>query len=204
MSTKKYWVDHPLLGTMWKTKSSRFGAADRLRIRAWWKGISLGILSAYVLVLSVVPKYLDIGTVDHHTDMIGLVGLAAAVLMLVLSVVSLFDEDKIRSNYMHDNARDISDLYHAYKLRLLEGEQKPTEQEIEEVRTQYQLILAKCPFNHDPIDYDKTMLSVLHDQGGVARWRTFRHVIWWIYDVYFWPVCSGVTPLVLFLWFLHI
>ncbi|WKL56684.1 SLATT domain-containing protein [Asticcacaulis sp. ZE23SCel15] len=192
------WKVHPLLGTMWKTKNSRFHAADRLRARGWWKGIALSILSAYVLVLSVIPKFIEIGSEGAHRDYIGLVTLAASIIILVFAVIALFDEDKLRYNYMHDNAKAIASLYHEYKLQIdaavKEGRPQP---ESATVNERYQALLEQCQFNHDAIDWLKTSIDIGEEEGKSVWWMKFRLVAWTAYDVYFWPCLAMVFPLIL-------
>ncbi|WP_156402339.1 SLATT domain-containing protein [Caulobacter sp. Root1472] len=191
------WRVHPLLGTMWKTKSSRFHAADRLRSRGWWKGIALSVLSAYVLVLSVVPKFIeDTGAVAHR-DYIGLVALTASIFLLVFSVMSIFDEDKLRYNYMLDNAKDIANLYHIYKLEIdaanKAGAALPAS---DATNAKYQLAIEKCPFNHDRIDWLKTTIEIDKEEGKPVFWKRVHYVSWMFYDIYFWPVASMIIALV--------
>lgn len=191
------WRVHPLLGTMWKTKNSRFHAADRLRSRGWWKGIALSVLSAYVLALSVVPKFIEDAGASAHRDYIGLVALTASIFLLVFSVMSMFDEDKLRYNYMLDNAKDIANLYHAYKLQIdaatKSGADLPSP---DVINTQYQLAIEKCPFNHDRIDWLKTTIDIGKEEGKPVIWKRVHYIAWMFYDIYFWPVLSMVVALV--------
>jgi len=149
----------------------------------------------------VIPKFIDASSSSTHGDYFGLVGLAAAVLLLVLSVVSLFDEDKLRSNYMHDNARDIADLYHSYKLRVVDAHEALSLDAVESIRAQYQLILDKFPFNHDPIDWESTSLTILRERGKPPATRLTLYALWKFYDLYFWPLSSVVLPLIPLIYF---
>lgn len=192
------WRVHPLLGTMWKTKNSRFHAADRLRQRGYWKGIALSFLSAYVLVLSVVPKYLeDVGS-SAHRDYIGLIALSASIILLIFSIMSIFDEDKLRSSYMHDNAKAITALYHSYKLAIdtaaKGGHSAPSSDTVNE---QYQEIMEKCPFNHDSIDWLKTTIDIDGEEGKETKGMK-RKLRWWMfYDIGLWPTLSIGVPIIL-------
>lgn len=191
------WRVHPLLGTMWKTKNSRFHAADRLRSRGWWKGIALSVLSAYVLVLSVAPKFIESTGADAHRDYIGLVALTASIFLLVFSVMSIFDEDKLRHNYMLDNAKEIASLYHAYKLEIeaakAAGAPAPSS---DAVNAKYQLIIEKCTFNHDGVDWLKTTIDIADEEGKPALWNRVRYAFWMFYDIYFWPIASIIITLI--------
>ncbi|MDP2011582.1 MAG: SLATT domain-containing protein [Phenylobacterium sp.] len=192
------WRVHPLLGTMWKTKNSRFHAADRLRSRGWWKGIALSVLSAYVLVLSVAPKFIESNGGDVHRDYIGLAALTASIFILVFSIISIFDEDKLRCNYMLDNAKEIASIYHAYKLAIdvasKSGAPPPPS---DTVNLEYQLLIEKCPFNHDAIDWLKTTIDIAEEDKIPVGWKKIRLVIWMFYDIYFWPLASIVITSIL-------
>jgi len=192
------WEVHPLLGTMWKTMTSRFHAAGRLRTRSWWKGIALSILSGYVLVLSVVPKFVAWGHEGANQDYIGLITVAASILILVFSVVSIFDEDNLRSNYMQDNAKSVSSIYREYKLSIEEANQdgQPVPPS-EKVNDRYQAVLERCPFNHDPIDWLKTRIDILVENKKIARAEKFKLSVWLFYDIYFWPILAISSPWVL-------
>lgn len=192
------WRVHPLLGTMWKTKNSRFHAADRLRQRGYWKGIALSFLSAYVLVLSVVPKYLEGVGSGAHRDYIGLIALSASIVLLVFSVISIFDEDKLRSSYMHDNAKAITALYHSYKLAIdtaaKNGQSPPSGDTVNE---QYQAIMDKCPFNHDSIDWLKTSIDIGKEEEEDTNGMKAKLRLWMFYDIGLWPALSILIPIIL-------
>ncbi|RYG58047.1 MAG: SLATT domain-containing protein [Alphaproteobacteria bacterium] len=191
------WRVHPLLGTMWKTKNSRFHAADRLRSRGWWKGIALSVLSAYILVLSVVPKFVESIGGNTNADYIGLVAIAASVFILVFSITSIFDEDKLRSSYMHDNAKEIASLYHAYKLEI-DGAIKAgsTFPSPEITNSKYQSIIEKCPFNHDAIDWLKTSIDIALEENKPVKTKQAQLFFWMFYDIYFWPAFAVIAALV--------
>ena len=192
------WKVHPLLGTMWKTKNSRFHAADRLRARGWWKGIALSVLSAYVLVLSVVPKFIEGVGESSHRDYVGLIALTASIFILVFSVMSIFDEDKLRYNYMHDNAKEIGKLYHAYKLEIdAASHDSRALPDSAAVNEKYQAALEKCPFNHDAVDWLKTSIDVCIEEGRSVGWKKAQLAGWMFYDIYFWPVLTIVSPIVI-------
>jgi len=195
------WKVHPLLGTMWKTKNSRFHAADRLRSRGSWKGIALSILSAYVLVLSVIPKFIAGNIESAHQDYIGLIALTASIIILVFSIISLFDEDKLRYNYMHDNAKAIASLYHEYKLQVAEAnrEGRPVPDSAP-VNERYQSLLERCPFNHGAIDWLKTSIDIGVEEGQKVGRKRVQLAFWMFYDIYFWPLLAVTVPWVVAFW----
>lgn len=201
MPANPHWITYPLMGTIWKTKNSRFNASDRLRRRQWWKNAALSIMSAYLVGLSIAPKYLANQIVPTGFDYLGFVPVLASILLLAMSVMSAFDEDGIRSRYLHDNAKHLSDLYHDFKTDAVDHEAglaprpDPTD-----YQKRYKSIMALCPYNHDPIDYERTVIDIKKDEGApTLRSEIVFAVKSWI-DAYLWPLLVIVSIPVLFLW----
>lgn len=189
------WEANPLMGTIWKTKNSRFNAADRLRRRHWWKTIALGVMSIYILALSVLPKFLTTDQASAEFDFVGFTPVVASVLVLVLSIMTAFDEDVVRSKYLYDNAKALSNLYHHYKLF---AESAPTAEELNEfgdrMRKRYDKAMGRCPYNHDDLDFKKTLLDIARDSKMPRAMLAIRCGIGELFDIYFWPVVAMLFP----------
>ncbi len=181
---------YPLARTLMITRASRFNAAGRLKHRVWWKNTALALLSAYVLALSILPKFLAVPTRPPEFDLLGFAPIVASALILVFSVLVAFDDDPVRQRYLYDNGKRLSDLYHRYKLAIVEG--TVNADFTSATRRQYEKAMNRCPYNHDDLDYDKAML---HDLGSRAHFGgkvslAVRHFA----DVYLWPLIAVAVP----------
>jgi hypothetical protein len=172
------------------TRASRFNAASRLKRRVWWKNAALALLSAYVLALSILPKFLAEPTQQPNFDLLGFAPIVASALILVFSLLVAFDEDQVRQRYLYDNGKRLSDLYHRYKLAINEG--KADSDFTALTRRQYEKAMNRCPYNHDDLDYDK---AILHDLGGKARFtEKVSLAVRQFIDVYLWPLIAVAVP----------
>lgn len=195
MSNSLLWETHPFLGTIWKTKNSRFNAYERLSKRHWWKTASLAIMSGYVVAGSILPKFVPTVIDASGVDYIGFAVTAASLLVLALGVIAAFDEDNVRAKYLHDNAKEIGELYHRYKLLLLRS---PTPVEIaafeDKTRRRYERSISRCPYNHDELDYKKTLIDIKRDSGIATRWDSIVYGWLSFRDIYLWPSAALLVP----------
>lgn len=201
MPANPHWIAYPLMATLWKTKSSRFNASDRLKRRQWWKNAALAIISAYMVGLSIAPKYLGADISMGSFDYLGFIPVLASVLLLVMSVMSAFDEDGVRSRYLHDNAKLLSDLYHDFKTEAVDhAAGLSVRPDPVAYQAQYKAIMATCPYNHDPIDFERTNLDIRREESSVPfltiAWFELR--VWT--DCYLWPALVVVSIPLLFIW----
>lgn len=187
------WEKYPLLKTMMKLRMSRFNASERLSNRYRWQSMALVVFSIYVLGLSILPKYMPV-PIDAKYDVIGFATAFSSVFVVALSAYSAFSEDVVRAKYLHDNAKQVTNIYHQYKLQIDEFESKggtiPQTSHFEE---EYRRIMDSCPYNHDHIDY-QSIRSEIEKLNIIEKfWIKTRILL----SIYFWPTAAFLGPPVL-------
>jgi len=146
---------------IWSTKGDRFEADKRLTIVAKMSNISLSILSAYLIIASLISVY------NLHSEikieLINYVVTALSILLLVLSQYENAQNYSLRAKDFHNCGLELSSLYN--QLRLFKTlNPNSTENEKREfaikLSQEYQNVLAKYA-NHISIDYDNFKLAHL-------------------------------------------
>ncbi|WP_312208217.1 SLATT domain-containing protein [Empedobacter sp.] len=146
---------------IWSTKGARFEADKRLTIVAKMSNISLSILSAYLIIASLISVY------NLHSEikieLINYVVTALSILLLVLSQYENAQNYSLRAKDFHNCGLELSSLYN--QLRLFKTlNPNSTENEKREfaikLSQEYQNVLARYE-NHISIDYDNFKLAHL-------------------------------------------
>lgn len=184
------WEKYPLLNTMMKLRKARFNASERLSKRYRWHSISLVVFSIYALSLSILPKYISFGQAETN-DIIGFATVVSSVFVVALSVYSAFSEDVVRGKYLHDNAKQVSNIYHEYKLQIDECETKGGKPpETMGFEQKYRIIMDACPYNHDQVDYQSI-------RSELEKLNWFEKSVIWVSvnaSLYFWPIIAIAGP----------
>ena len=188
--SQKLWEKYPLLSTMSKLRASRFNAAERLAKRYRWHSLSLVVFSIYVIALSVTPAFFPDLSLSVR-NVTGFVSIVSSVFVVALSVYSAFSEDVVRGKYLHDNAKKVTNLYHQYKIDVLNHENDSTHQlDTPRYEREYATIMDACPYNHDGIDYKSAMIQI----DGVKGRRKILMSLALASDMYFWPTLAITLP----------
>lgn len=140
---------------IWSTKGARFQADKRLKKKSKLSMISLAVLSAYLIIASLISVY-NISN-GNNENLINYSITALSILLLVVSMFENSQDYKLRANNYHNCGLELGILYS--KLRIFKTLRKePSDFEIynfcQEMTEKYQSVLNKYD-NHDPIDYDK-------------------------------------------------
>ncbi len=171
---------------IWSTKGARFEADKRLTIIAKMSNISLSILSAYLIIASLISVY-NIHS-DIKIELINYVVTALSIILLVLSQYENSQNYSLRAKDFHNCGLELSSLYN--QLRLFKT-LSPNSSEIEKkefaikLSQDYQNILAKYE-NHLSIDYNNFKLAhqeyfknVKQDERFLIKFKSFRLRYFW-------------------------
>lgn len=195
----KLWEKYPLLNTMMKLRMARFNASERLNNRYRWQSMALVVFSIYVLGLSILPKYMPV-PIDIKYDVIGFATAFSSVFVVALSAYSAFSEDVVRAKYLHDNAKQVTNIYQEYKLTVDEYEGKGGDKtDTQSFERRYRLVMDSCPYNHDQIDYH-SIRSVFEKVHPIEK---ITIVIRNFLGIYFWPILAFVGPPILVIFGFH-
>lgn len=144
---------------IWSTKGVRFEADKRLKTISKMSNISLSILSAYLIIASLISVYNINST--HSFNLINYIVTALSIILLVLSQYENSQDYKLRAKDFHNCGLELSILYN--KLRTFKTlNENASEYENRNFTTklseEYQVILSKYE-NHISIDYSNFMIN---------------------------------------------
>lgn len=144
---------------IWSTKSARFNADKRLKVKAKLSSISLAILSAYLIIASLISVY-NINS-NGEQNFLNYIITGLSILVLVLNQFESSQEYMLNAKGFHDCGLELSEIYN--ELRIFKTIKKnPTELEVylcgKNISEKYQTILKNYQ-NHSSIDYDMFQVS---------------------------------------------
>lgn len=162
-----------LVNTIWKTQGARFTAQRRLAAMHRWSLGSIAIASLYVVGLSLIPWFFEIGESDER--LLGLVTVLSAVGILVMSLLEAGERYEVRSERVHDCGLALGALMgeldvHVADARGTEG--------LTEYRQRYDAILKEHKENHERLDHRQFLASRRKD-FGIGWWHARAINIAW-------------------------
>jgi hypothetical protein len=138
-----------LYDKMWKTKGSRFNAYERLRRRQTRSAYATSLLSAYLIVLSLIGPFELVQATDMK--MISFFSVAVSIILLAFVTLENAAEYNLKGNNFHNCAKDIGRIFS--ELHALIEKNETDISKFEKIAEQYANILDKYD-NHSPLDYD--------------------------------------------------
>lgn len=140
---------------IWKTKGARFNAHRRLKNRHDWSLATIAFLSTYVIGITLLEYVPPLTLSSDQKDVIGFSAITLSLFILVVSLLEASKDYQLRAHELHHCARELSALYNKLRSVITSSvsPEEATEQALAISQT-YDLILDRCPENHDSIDYD--------------------------------------------------
>lgn len=138
---------------LWVTKGARFCADKRLLRLHTLSALATSFLSAYLIIVSLMPLYVTSISTKFPTNALPLLTTGISILLLVYTVIESSKDFKLRAHCFHQCALKISRLYN--ELRQLKGEpdQKAKKEGLRSISNRYDEVLEDYE-NHEAIDYD--------------------------------------------------
>lgn len=193
---------YPILITMSKSKASRFNAHERLSNKYKCHSLALAILSIYTIALTIFNKFIPSNN-QQLVNYLAFISSVFSVFIVALSVYLAFSEDAIRGKYLHDNAKKISNLYHRLKTLAVSQISNPRKIiKIMEFEQEYKEIMDSCPYNHNTIDYEISLIRIRTEKEIIklSKKEKFKDILVEICNLcsqYFWIIASITIPLIL-------
>jgi len=139
---------------LWTTKGARFAASHRNKIQNELSSKTLGYLSAYLTIVSLLVVY-KIPFEPIGENYLNFTITALSILILIFSQFETAKEFSIKSERFHQCSLEIGELYN--ELRIAKTFPNITEddrfQRIIDISKKYDKVLQKCE-NHNSIDFD--------------------------------------------------
>lgn len=171
---------------IWSTKGARFTADKRLRKKAIISNITLAIISAYLIITSLISVFeIDEGKNDN---IINYVITALSIMILVINQFENSQDYKLNAKNFHDCGLELSEIYN--ELRIFKTlKSNPTEFEtytfIKNLSLKYQNILKNYK-NHSPIDYKIFQISNLNYFKNISKYTVTKTKLMFYWEVYGW------------------
>jgi hypothetical protein len=141
-----------LVRRIWITRGARFVAHRRLATMHAWSTAAIAILSAYLLIASIVMSNDGVGISAAGRSLVNLGLTGVSLLLLVLSLLEGSRNYLLRSERLHDCAVELGALEH--KATLVKEYRDIAERTaaVAQLSEEYHSVLARCRENHDPLD----------------------------------------------------
>lgn len=140
----------------WRTSGARYNAARRLRQRETFSTISLAMLSALSIAAAVAQRVYSPQPGTPLDNYLTAVSVALGVFLLTISLLEWGAAYGAKADALHRNAEDLT-AYHlklAHVLARMDAGKIVEDSEVDALRTEYETIKDRCPYNHAPSDHE--------------------------------------------------
>lgn len=138
----------------WRTAGSRYNAARRLKQRETFSTFSLALLSALSVAAAVAQRIYSPQPGTPLDNYLTVVSVAAGVFLLAISLLEWGAANGAKSDALHRNAEELT----AYQIKLaqivaqIDAGAVLTNDEVDELRLEYDVAKNRCAHNHAPRD----------------------------------------------------
>src|SRR5690554_3947465 len=189
---------------LWSTKGSRFNADKRMRTKGNASNVSLAIISAYLIIASLITVFDFKLGVNQEVINFTIAGLS--ILVLVFTQFENAQKYDLIAKTHHDSGLKISELYN--RLRIFKTLVKdPADEEILEfakgIAEEYQVVLSNSG-NHATIDYQRFLMTNIEymkrtNPDKVSTLNKNIIAIRYYWNVYGWYFLLIVLPPIIFI-----
>jgi hypothetical protein len=186
---------------IWSTKSARFNANKRLKLKAKLSDVTISLISAYLIAAGLLSVY-GINDENNHINYL------ITVLSILLLVISQYESSRkhvLNAHIYHTSGLNIAKLYNELRIfktmNVLASDYEKLKF-IKDITSRYQFILDNSP-NHDNIDYNRFILERLKTfktdfPNKIRKHHKILTLTEYYFDVYFWYVLILILPLIAF------
>lgn len=138
---------------LWVTKGARFCADKRLKAEYHLSRLSLNFLSAYLIVIGILPVFLTALDFSPSIIYVSLVTTTVSVILLAFGLIESSKCHELRAYHFHACGIKIARLYDRLRQAKEIGDSDTKRRELAEITREYEFVLDSYE-NHDPLDYD--------------------------------------------------
>tara|TARA_R110002096_G_scaffold169915_1_gene341878 strand:- start:1755 stop:2429 length:675 start_codon:yes stop_codon:yes gene_type:complete len=189
---------------MWSTKGARFNCDMRLRTKGNASNASLAIISAYLIIASLITVFnLGLG-ISQEVLNFTITGLS--ILVLVFTQFENAQKYDLVAKTHHDSGLKISEIYN--ELRIFKTlQKKPTDDETlnfaKDLTKGYENVLSTSG-NHSRIDYDRFLITNIewmkkNEPDKIKHLNKNRIAVRYYWNVYGWYFLLITIPPILFI-----
>jgi len=138
----------------WRTAGARYNAARRLKRRELFSTVSLAMFSALSIAVAFVQHIYAAQEGTHWDNYLTALSVCLGVFLLAISLMEWGARNGAQADSLHRNAEVLSgfQLKIAQRASELESGKAMSWQDVESLRTEYEVIKSQCQYNHEPID----------------------------------------------------
>jgi len=196
MRERKGSYQDELYDKMWKTKGARFNAYERLRRRQSRSFYATSLLSAYLIVISLVEPF-NLIPPTSDSKIVAFFSVALSVILLVFVIIENAAEYNLKGNNFHNCAKDIGRIFNT--LHSLIEKKEVDISKYEELADKYSDILDRYD-NHSPIDYE--MHKTKHPNDYKLNFLQIQWILLkgnYLIDLHYFAFMFG-PPIIFILW----
>jgi hypothetical protein len=188
---------------MWSTKGARFNCDKRLRTKGNASNGGLSIISAYLIIASLITVFnIELG-VSQEVLNFTITGLS--ILVLVFTQFENAQKYDLVAKTHHDSGLKISELYN--QLRIFKTLQnKPKDDKVlefaKDIVGKYENVLGTSG-NHSRLDYERFLMTNIewmkkNEPDKIKRLNKNKIAIHYYWNVYGWYFLLIILPPILF------
>ena len=201
--------DRELNYKLWSTYKSRFNAAARNRRKNELSTRAVAILSAYVVIFSLITTMLPQFSQGGTSQIILFISSALSIIILVVSQLEASQSYGLRAHTYHQSGLQIAELYNelrALKTRFATNKNEEFIVKVEDIAKRYDDILKRSE-NHEDIDFACFRASKpKYEDHSLSKSEILRtHLFLFSGQYLFYYLCMIVPPFVfgIFVLFTH-
>lgn len=181
---------------LWTTKGARFTAHTRLMMKARISNITVGVLTCYLIILSLLSVYNIFESEKLDPNLLAFGSTVISILVLLFSQIEVANDYKVRAIQHHTCALEIAELNRKVKIYIKKTNLTTTNEYNfnEKITKKYNAILRNFD-NHKTLDYNKfRSLHAKHFELNCFKVNCYKS-IYYIY-IYWFYVLLIITPLI--------
>lgn len=188
---------------MWSTKGARFNCDKRLRTKGNASNVGLSIISAYLIIASLITVFnLELGV---SQEVLNFTVTGLSILVLVFTQFENAQKYDLRAKTHHDSGLKTSELYN--ELRIFKTlQKKPKNDKIlnfaKDIVSRYENVLSTSE-NHSRLDYDRFLMSNIewmkkNEPDKIKHLNKNQIAFIYYWNVYGWYFLLIILPPIIF------
>jgi len=139
----------------WRTAGARYNAARRLKRREWFSTFSLASLSALSIAVAFAQRIYSPQSGTPLDNYLTAISVSLGVFLLAISLLEWGAAYGAKADALHRNAEALT----AYQLKLAQSlaqiaaGKTLTDEQVDQLRMEYETIKDGCAHNHEPADH---------------------------------------------------
>jgi len=166
-------VGRDLVTRIWVTKGARFLAHRRLSTIHAWSTAAVAILSAYLLIASLIVSSTAVPLSEHQRAQLNLVTTGMALVVLVLSLLEGSRNYLLRAERLHSCAVELGAIEQRVRLAQEISDHAGRLKVIATLSEDYHNALVRCGENHLPVDNSRFRCDHPKD-FPCSKWTAFK------------------------------